>query len=66
MFSHLETRDRGAQSGRYYVHDMLPHILTRYADWKLCWSSVRGGTDGVLTVAVVLGPSREFTLARVP
>ena len=45
------------------------HLLdpvTQFQVGKFKGSNVRGGADGVLAVAVVHGPKKEVSLARVP
>ena len=40
--------------------------MTRFKVGIYTGSNVRGGKDGTLNVAVVLGPKKEVSLARVP
>ena len=51
------------------VQRTLKHLLdavTKFQVGKFAGANVRGGVDGFLTVAVVLGPKKEVTLTRVP
>jgi hypothetical protein len=51
------------------VQHTLKNVLDtvpKFQVGKFAGANVRGGIDGFLTVAVVLGPKKEITLTRVP